>query len=157
LRAVHKTIAAVTVDLERFAFNRAVARIHELANALGDLDGGGEGEPWVMREGFEALTRLANPMMPHLTEELWHRLGHETPLVDTRWPAADPTLAVDDTVTVAVQVNGKLRGTLDLPRDAARDAAEGAALALPAVERARDGRPVRKVVVVPNRVINVVV
>ncbi len=157
LRAIHKTIAAVTADLEKFGFNRAVARIHELANVLGGISGDGPGEAWVLREGFDVLVRLINPMMPHLAEELWQRLGHGTLLVDEAWPAADPVLALDETVTVAVQVNGKLRGTVELPRDAGRDDAEEAALSLPAVERAVAARPVRKIIVVPNRVINVVV
>jgi leucyl-tRNA synthetase len=96
-------------------------------------------------------------MMPHLAEELWQRLGHETLLVAEPWPAADPALTVDDTVTIAVQINGKLKGTVELPRDAARDSAENAALAVPAVAQALDGGAPRKVIVVPNRVVNVVV
>jgi leucyl-tRNA synthetase len=156
-RAVHKTIDGVTQDLEQFRFNRAVARVHELSNTLGDFAGGAPGDDWVLREGYETLTRLIGPMMPHLGEELWRALGHTRLLVDEPWPVADPVLLIDDMVTVAVQVNGKLRGTLELPRDAGQAAAEQAALALPAVVKVVEGRAVRRVVLVPNRVINVVV
>ncbi|MBP2293891.1 leucine--tRNA ligase [Azospirillum rugosum] len=156
-RLVHKTIAGVSEDLEKFRFNKAVARVRELSNALAELDGQGEGEAWVLREGFEAIVRLVGPMMPHLGEELWAQLGHTTLLVNQPWPQADAALVVEDSVTVAVQVNGKLRATLELPRDMAKDAAEQTALADPNVQRALEGKPVRKVIVVPNRVINVVV
>ena len=154
-RAIHKTIAAVSADLDRFHFNRAVARVRELTNLLADLEGEDDGA--VRREGLETVVRLIGPMMPHLAEELWQALGHETLLADTPWPEADPALVKEESVTVAVQVNGKLRGTLQLARDVAREEAEAAALALPTVAAATKGQPVRKIIVVPNRVINVVV
>lgn len=103
------------------------------------------------------MVRLIGPMMPHLAEELWQRLGYQGLLVDSAWPEADPALVVEDTATVAVQVNGKLRATLQLPRDAATDAAQAAALADLNVQKAMDGKPARKIIVVPNRIINVVV
>jgi len=111
----------------------------------------------VMREGVEAAVRLIGPMMPHLGEELWRALGHERLLADEPWPAADPALVVEETVTVAVQVNGKLRATIELPRDTGQAAAEQAALAQPTVQRAMDGKPPRKIILVPNRIVNVVV
>ncbi|HEX7968878.1 MAG TPA: leucine--tRNA ligase [Stellaceae bacterium] len=155
-RITHRTIAAVTDHIEKFRFNSAVARIRELTNLLEEMsDGPGAGA--VMREGVEVAVRLIGPMMPHLAEELWHALGHETLLADKRWPEADPTLVVDETVTIAVQVNGKLRATIELPRDADQQAAEAAALAQPTVERAIEGKRPRKIIVVPNRIINVVV
>ena len=95
-------------------------------------------------------------MMPHLAEELWHLLGHDSLLVDQPWPVAQDDLLRDDTVTYAIQVNGKLRGTIELARDIAEEDARKTALSQPAVERALEGRPVRKVIVVPNRLINVV-
>ncbi|WP_431856791.1 leucine--tRNA ligase [Azospirillum sp.] len=156
-RLIHKTIAGVGEDLDKFRFNKAVARVRELSNALAELDGKGAGEAWVLREGYEALVRMVAPMMPHLAEELWAHLGHATPLVEQPWPEADATLATDDVVTMAVQVNGKLRATLELPRDIAKDEAEKRALADANVQKALEGKPVRKVIVVPNRVINVVV
>jgi leucyl-tRNA synthetase len=156
-RTVHKAVAGVGEDLDKFRFNKAVARVRELSNALAELDGKGAGEGWVLREGYEALVRMVAPMMPHLAEELWTHLGHATPLVEQPWPEADAALATDDVVTVAVQVNGKLRATLSLPRDAAKDVAEQLALADANVQKALEGKPVRKVIVVPNRVINVVI
>jgi len=160
-RTVHKSIAAVTEDLEQFRFNRAVARVRELSNALDDLvdqpaSADGAGRAWVLRFGYETLVKLLGPMMPHLGEELWHQLGHRRLLVDEPWPSADPRLVQDDTVTMAVQVAGKLRGTIDMPRDAPRDSVEPAALALPAVAKLLQGKAPRKVIVVPNRIVNVV-
>ncbi len=155
-RATHKAIARVTEDLDSFRFNRAVAAVHELANAIGDFSGAGEAAAWARREALEALVRLAGPMMPHLAEELWHRLGHAALLAETSWPEADPALLAADTVTVAVQVKGKTRGTIELPPDAPQADAEAAALALPTVIAALDGKPIRKIVFVPNRIINVV-
>jgi leucyl-tRNA synthetase len=157
LRLTHRTIANVTEDLDRFRFNRGVARIRELTNALEEVAGTGAGEAAVLRFGIEIATRLLGPMMPHLAEELWSGLGHQTLLVDQPWPKADPALVADETITVAVQVNGKLRGTVELPRDADQATAEAAALALEAVQRLLAGKKPRKVIVVPNRIVNVVV
>ncbi len=160
-RAAHKTIDGVTRDLERFGFNRALARIRELVNGLADFaGGGGDADPaagWVYREGLETAVRLMNPMVPHLAEELWAALGHRTMLAGEPWPEPDPDLLVDETVTVAVQLNGKLRGTIELPNDADREAAEAGALALEPVAAALAGKPPRKVIYVPNRIVNVVV
>ncbi len=156
-RLIHKTIAAVSQDLDRFHFNKAVARIRELTNAAESLKPSEDGSAWVLREAQDAIVRLIGPMMPHLAEELWQRLGHGTLLADTAWPEYDPALLEEDSVTIAVQVNGKLRGTVDLPRDSSREEAESAAMALPNVSRAVGESGVRKVIIVPNRIINVVV
>jgi leucyl-tRNA synthetase len=156
-RTTHKTIASVTDDIEKFRFNRAVARIRELSNALEGLDIADPAAAGaVLREALEIVTRLLGPMMPHLCEEMWHELGHAEMLADVPWPAADADLARDEQVTIAVQVNGKLRATLDLPRDSAATDVEQAALALPQVTRILDGKAPRKVVVVPNRIVSVV-
>ncbi|MDH5748499.1 MAG: leucine--tRNA ligase [Rhodospirillales bacterium] len=157
LRATHKTIAAVSGDLDRFHFNKAVARIRELTNLFEELSDADDGAPWVLRHGYDVVLRLLGPMMPHLGEELWHVLGNDGLLADAPWPEADPALLHEDVVTVAVQVNGKLRGSLQLPKDGDRKAAEEAALQLPNVAQAMAGKPARKVIVVPNRIINVVV
>ncbi len=154
---VHKTIAAVTEDLDKFHFNKAVARIRELTNALGDLKPGQAGAGWLMRQGLEAALVLINPMTPHLAEALWQKLGHVKMLVDTAWPKADPALLTDDSVKLAVQVNGKLRGDIELPRDASQEQAEAAALAHPNVQLAIGGKAVRKIILVPNRIVNVVI
>jgi leucyl-tRNA synthetase len=162
-RAAHKTIAGVSDDIEKFHFNKALARLRELVNEITEFVGT-SGAPeaisgcgWALREAFEALTRMIGPMMPHLAEELWRSLGHNQLIVETPWPEADRRLIVDDSVIVAVQVNGKLRATIELPRDAAQSVAEAAAVALDVVQRLLAGKPPRKVIVVPNRIVNVVV
>ena len=154
-RALHRAIHWVTDDFDKFRFNRAVARIRELTNLL--EDDGARLPPLVLREGIETAVRLIAPMMPHLAEELWQTLGHDTLLADEPWPKAAAALLLDERVTVAVQVNGKLRATLELPRDADQDAASKAALAQEGVTRALAGKPVRKVILVPNRIINLVI
>ncbi|MBV9828628.1 MAG: leucine--tRNA ligase [Alphaproteobacteria bacterium] len=156
-RTIHKTIATVTDDLEKFRFNRAVARIRELTNALEDLPVDEPGAGTVLREGLEIATQLLGPMMPHLAEEMWQALGHREIIAETAWPKADSDLARDEQVTLAIQVNGKLRGTIEMPRDAAEDDVKAAALAIPQVAKLLDGKAPRKVVVVPNRIVSVVV
>ena len=155
-QATHRTIAGITHDIENFHFNRAVARVYELANAFENF-AGEPGAAFAKRECLEVLTRLIGPMMPHLAEEMWLALGHESLLTETPWPVAEPELVREDTVTIAVQVAGKLRATLEFRRDSDEAAVQAAALANDNVQRAIAGRAVRKVVVVPNRVVNVVV
>jgi leucyl-tRNA synthetase len=155
-RSVHKTIQGVTGDLERFAFNVAVAKLRELTNELSALDGKTEGEAFVYREGMENIAKLLQPMLPHLAHEMWERLGHKTLLCDEAWPKADPAMAQDSSVTVAVQVNGKLRATIQLPRGASKQDAEKAALAIEGVQRALAGNAPKKVIVVPDKIVNVV-
>jgi leucyl-tRNA synthetase len=155
-RATHKAIAAVTEQVEALRFNVAVAQVRTLSNALEALDGKGEGEAWVLGEGLRALCHLVAPMCPHLAEEMWVALGGTGLLCERAWPEADPALLVDGTVKVAVQVNGKLRATIDLPRDAPEAQAREVALAQPNVAAAMAGKPPRKVIVVPNRIVNVV-
>ena len=163
-RNTHKAIQAITADIERFHFNGAVARLYELVNTLAAFKPKNEGDRWAAGEAAQVFTRLVSPMTPHLAEELWQVLGQgaaagakDKLLADLPWPEADPALVVDDEVTIAIQVNGKLRATLALPRDAEKALAEETALAEPAVQRALEGRDPRKVIVVPNRVVNVVV
>jgi leucyl-tRNA synthetase len=163
-QASHRAIAAVTDDIEKFRFNRAVARVYEFANAIDDFLATSEGiarlsagHGFALREALESLARIVAPMMPHLAEEVWRALGHANLLAQARWPVADPALVVEAEVTVAVQVNGKLRATIALPRDADRGVAETAALKDANVRRAMDGKPARKVIVVANKVVNVVV
>ncbi|NQW01513.1 MAG: leucine--tRNA ligase [Rhodospirillales bacterium] len=156
-RTVHKTISGLTEDLDRFHFNKAVARIRELSNTLETLQPEQAGADWVMRFGLETLICLIAPMTPHIAEEAWQRLGHDSILANTPWPKADQALVLDDMQTIGVQVNGKLRGTIELPVDCPRDIAEQQALELPNVISAMDGKPARKVIVVPNRIVNVVI
>jgi leucyl-tRNA synthetase len=158
-RAVHRTVAAVGDDLDKFRFNRAVARIRELTNAIEEVpetSWAAPGAGAVLREALETLSRLLGPMMPHLAEEMWQSLGGAGLLAEQPWPVADPELAREEQVTIAVQVNGKLRATLEFPRDTASPEIENAALELPQVARWLDGRPPRKVIVVPNRIVSIV-
>jgi leucyl-tRNA synthetase len=156
-RAIHRTIAGVGEELERFHFNKAVALIRELSNRFETLDPGDPAAPVLLRQGLETLVLLFGPMVPHLAEELWQRLGHRGLLAEAPWPEADPAFLVEDQVTVAVQVNGRLRATIQLPKGADRAALEAGALAEPNVTRAIGDRPVRRVIVVPDKVVNVVV
>ncbi|MEO1774609.1 MAG: leucine--tRNA ligase [Pseudomonadota bacterium] len=158
-KATHKTIAGVTADIEGFTFNKAVARLYELANALGSAAQQAEasGMAQARREGIETLLRLMNPMAPHLTEELWQTLGHTTPLVDMPWPQADAALARDDVILLPVQVNGKKRAEVEVARDADKDSIQALVLETPDVVRYLDGKPPKKVIVVPGRIVNVVV
>jgi leucyl-tRNA synthetase len=156
-RAIHRTIADVSDQLERLHFNKAVALIRELSNRLEALDPDDPAAPALLREGLEALVQLLGPMAPHLTEELWAQLGHDGLLIEAAWPQADPAWLVEDQVTLAVQVNGRLRGTIQLPKGCERAAIEAAALAEPNVARAIGDQALRRVIVVPDKIVNVVV
>jgi leucyl-tRNA synthetase len=158
-RQVHRAIAQVTDEIERLHFNKAVALVRELSNAIEGFatgEGTTAATAAAMREAVETLVLLLGPMMPHLAEELWQRLGHDRLLALTPWPKADPALLSADTVVVAVQVNGKRRAELRLRPGAAEDEARAAALADPAVLRAMAGKPPRRVIVVPDKIVNVV-
>ena len=130
------------------------SRIHELVNTLSALEPETDGD--VLHEGLEAVTRLIGPMMPHLAEELWKMLGHEKLVAESDWPAFDASLLVQETVKIAVQVRGKMRGTIEIANDADQAVAEAAAIALPTVTAALDGDEIKKIIYVPNRIINVI-
>ncbi len=153
-RATHRAIAAVTEDLAALRFNRAVARIYEFANAIGGTDSTLDGA--VRREALETLVLLIGPMMPHLAENAWKELGHGQLVIETPWPKADPALTSSDTVTMAVQVNGKLRGTLEIGKEMDEPTIRNAALALETVQRVLEGKEPRRVIVVPGRIVNIV-
>ncbi len=153
-QATHRTIAAVTEALEGFAFNVAVARIHELANAIGEA---GAAPLSARQDALEALARLAAPMMPHLAEELWATLRPGAGLVaQLPWLEPDPALLAANTVTLAVQVLGKLRATIEVPVDATDEQVFALAEAEPNVIRALEGKPIRKRIHVKGRVVNLV-
>lgn len=156
-KQAHRTVAGVSEDLDQLFMNKAVSKIRELSNSLHSLDAQKADEAWVMREGLEILIRLINPMTPHLAEELWSLLGHEIILAETEWPAAQKDLLEDDSVTIAVQVNGKLRATITLPKDADKQTAQDEALSHDDIKRAVDGKDIKKVIVVPGRIVNLVV
>ena len=151
--ATHRVIAAVTDDVNALRFNRAVAQIYTLANAIGAA---GAASGPVRREALETIVLLIGPMMPHLAETCWEALGHKTMVVQSPWPVADPTYLKSETVTMAVQVNGKRRGEIVVAPDAGESVAKESALALEPVRRALDGKAPKRVIVVPGRIVNIV-
>ena len=156
-RIAHKTLNGVSQNIEALRYNVAVAQIYELTHALSAALGkSGDGMKWAIRETAELLVQMIGPMLPHLAEDCWERLGYNTLLADQPWPQAEAGLLVDDVITIAVQVNGKRRDELTVARTATSEEIEAAALELEPVVRALAGRPVRKVIVVPQRIVNVV-
>jgi leucyl-tRNA synthetase len=158
-RTTHRTIQAVSEDLKGLRFNRGIARIYELANALTaalQKNDRSDGMAAAIKEAGDIFVILIAPMMPHLAEECWRVLGHAGLVVDEPWPKADPALVTSDEVTIAVQVNGKRRDEIRLPKGLSQAKVETAVLALENVKRALDGKPVRKVIVVTDRIANVV-
>ena len=149
-RALHQTIRKVGEDIDALKFNTAIAQMMVFVNEVNPLTE----RPLELLEPFVLV--LA-PFAPHLAEELWSRLGHPDSLAYAPWPAYDPALCVDETVTVAVQVNGKLRATLELPRGADQAAAQAAALADARIQRYVDGGAIRKVIHVPDKLLNLVI
>jgi leucyl-tRNA synthetase len=149
-RLLHKTIKKVTGDIEGMAFNTAISAMMVLANHLAAL-------PAVPREAMRALTLLVSPFAPHLGEELWHLQGNDKSLAHELWPTWDEALCVDDVVEMAVQVNGKVRGRVTLPRAAGEDEARAAALAAEGVGAHTAGKAVKKFIYVPGKIINIVV
>jgi leucyl-tRNA synthetase len=152
-QAAHKAIAAVTEDLEHLRFNRAVAQLYTLANVIGGAE---KADPSVRREALEAIVLLSAPMMPHLAEACWQALGHAKLVAETPWPKYDPALTASDSVTIAIQVNGKRRGEISMAKNADNKDVETAALAEEGVIRALEGKTPKKVIVVPNRIVNIV-
>jgi leucyl-tRNA synthetase len=149
-RKTHQTIAAVAADIEALGFNKAVARIYELTGAVE------KAAPSASRSAaIRALVHLAAPMMPHLAEEAWAKMG-EGLIADAPWPAVDPALLVDDEVTIAIQHMGKLRDTVTAPKGASKDALEALAMTSANLQRSIDGAAIRKVIVVPDRLVNIV-
>ena len=159
-KAAHGALAKVTEAIEKLHFNVCVAHIYEFANALGSAIAKPAETPdfaWAIAEAASIMVRLFHPMMPHLAEECWASLGHATLVADEPWPAVEAALLVENTITLPVQVNGKKRADVTVPRDAKSPEIEAAVLALDAVQKALDGQRPKKVIVVPQRIVNVVV
>ncbi len=162
-RAAHGALAKIEDDIERLRFNVSIATIYEFANTLSAAVGAiettniGDDLRYAFAEAGDMLVHGFAPMMPHLAEECWAALGHETLVSQSAWPQVDRALIVSTQVTMPVQVNGRKRGDVTVPRDADAKTVEAAALALDAVIRALDNKAPKKVVVVPNRIVNVVV
>jgi leucyl-tRNA synthetase len=158
-RQVHETIQKVSDDIgRRYAFNTAIAALMELLNAVAKFDDDSAAGRAVRHEALESMVLLLDPVTPHISHALWQVLGHgETLVEDQPWPQADPAALVKDAVTLAVQVNGKLRGTLEVPVAATREETERLALAEPRVTAALAGATPKKVIVVPGKIVNIVV
>ena len=150
-RLLHRTITGIAEDIEALAFNKAVAKLYTLVGALE------KAAPSRARaDAIAMVPRLIAPMAPHIAEEIWAHLGNDGLVADAGWPEVDPALLVDDSVTIAVQVNGKLRDTLTVAKGAPKDVLEAAALASPGVQRILEGASPKKVIVVPDRLVNIV-
>jgi leucyl-tRNA synthetase len=158
-RAVHETIAKVGDDYgRRMTFNTAIAAVMELINRLAKSDDASAQGRAVMHEAWRSIVLLLNPITPHVSHALWQALGEgETLLEDQPFPQADPAALARDSVVLAVQVNGKLRGQIEVAVDAARETIEAQALAEPGVAKFVEGLAVKKLIVVPGKIVNIVV
>ncbi|MFT7524581.1 MAG: leucyl-tRNA synthetase [Candidatus Paceibacteria bacterium] len=144
---------AVTQGIEGFAFNKSVAKLYEFTNALAKSKADGAAK----RKAMRVMAQLMQPMTPHLAEEVWQLLGGKGLVAQASWPVADPALLVDDMVTMPIQVNGKRKSEISVPKDMPKEEVEKLALADDAVIKFLAGKPVKKLVVVPGRIVNVVI
>ncbi|HBN21970.1 MAG TPA: leucine--tRNA ligase [Holosporales bacterium] len=155
-RLTHKTIDQATRHLDAIALNTYISTLRAFSNEIAKVEEGVTIDKSILREALETLIVLLNPVVPHLAEELWQQLGHGTALVEATWPQADASLLVDDTVTQAIQVNGKLRGTIEIAVGLPKEEIEAQALGHENIKRFIDGQTVRKVIVIPGKVVNIV-
>ncbi|MDR9394032.1 MAG: leucine--tRNA ligase [Roseovarius sp.] len=153
LREMHKTIHEVTGGVESFGFNAAIAKLYAFTNTLAKSRAG----TGAKRQAARALVQLMSPMTPHLSEELWSMLDGAGLVAQASWPVADAAMLVDETITLPVQINGKRRGEISVPRDMDKAEVEKTALAADAVVKALEGAQPKKVIVVPGRIVNVVI
>ena len=156
-RVTHKAIQNVTQDLEGLAFNRGVARIYELTNHIGGFKPADDEARAVLKQSLLHLVHLFSPMMPHLAESCWALLGGEGLVAQAAWPQADSDALVEDEITLPVQINGKRRAEISVPRDADKDMIEKVVMAEPQVEKFLDGQTVKKCIIVPGRIVNLVI
>jgi leucyl-tRNA synthetase len=157
-RKTHQTIAKIGDDIgRRSSFNTAVAASMELLNAINRFEDASDAGRAVEREALEAVVLMLSPMTPHICHALWKELGHETALIDRRWPEFDEAALELDMIELVVQVNGKLRGRVAVPADASKEDIEKLAIADDNVQRFVDGQAIRKIIVVPGRLVNIVV
>ncbi len=156
-RVTHKTIKGVGEAIESFAMNKAVAFLREFYNAISAFKPESEADKPALDEAVRAFVVLINPVCPHLAEELWENaLGQTIMLAQYEWPSYDESLLASDTITIGVQVNGKLRATITLPADADEAKAQEAAMAEEKIQHAMDGKTLRKFIYVPGRIVNIV-
>jgi leucyl-tRNA synthetase len=155
LRLAHKTLDGVTQDIENYHFNKSIARLYEFVNGLAGSKAEVVQSP-AYREAIEIMVKLLGPMTPHLAEEMWQRLGYKGSIIDAPWPEVNKDYLTEEKITIAVQVMGKLRDTLEVSTDIAKDDLETQALGLEKVQRAIDGREIKKIIVVPGKIVNIV-
>ncbi|MGI9232500.1 MAG: leucine--tRNA ligase [Woeseiaceae bacterium] len=157
-RKTHQTIAKISDDIgRRSSFNTAVAAAMELLNAVNRFDDESDAGRAVVHEALESVVLMLSPIVPHICHALWEELGHRTPLIDQAWPVVDDAALEVDMIEIVVQVNGKLRGRVSVPADAEKDAIEQLAIGDENVQRFVAGKDIRKVIVVPGRLVNIVV
>ena len=142
----------MTRAIEGFAFNKAIAKLYELANAIGKSPAGGESRRAVLR----ILAQLLSPFVPHLAEEVWAKADGQGLVIDALWPVADPALLEDDNVVLPIQINGKRRAELSVPKTMSKEDIEALVLADETVQRFLEGAAPKKLIVVPGRIVNVV-
>ena len=156
-RAIHAAIKQASNDVGQFhKFNTAIAQVMTVMNVLEKAPQASEQDRALLQEGLEAVTLLLAPITPHISHELWQQLGHQQAVIDAGWPAVDEAALVQDTITLVVQVNGKLRGQVEMPAAASREEVEAAARSNENVLRFIDGLTIRKVIVVPGKLVNIV-
>lgn len=157
-RMLHDTIAKVGDDIaRRYTFNTAIAAIMELTNHLSRFNDDSPQGGAVRNEAWKGIVRLLAPITPHICDELWHRLGEAGPLIDAAWPEVDESARQRSSVQVVVQVNGKVRARLEMPAGSDKDAVQAAALAEANVQRHLADGAIRKVIHIPDRLLNIVV
>ncbi|MEM7250085.1 MAG: leucine--tRNA ligase [Pseudomonadota bacterium] len=157
-RVIHQTIAKASDDIgRRYKFNTAIAAAMELLNAIADLKGDSTNARAIRQEGLETAVLILAPIVPHVAHQLWRALGHATSIIDESWPVVDESALVQDTIKLVVQVNGKLRDHIEVSVDAPKDAIEALAVESPNAKRFVDDKPIKKVIVVPGRLVNIVV
>ena len=151
-RKLHQTVAGVAADVEALSFNKAVAKVFELVNLIEK-----SGPSADRTTAIKALARIVAPMVPHIAEEAWALFGETGLVADAPWPDVDESLLVEDEVTIAIQVRGKLRDTIVVAKGSSKEHLEQQALASEKVQRSLDGADVKKVIVVPDRLVNIVI
>ncbi|WP_372887824.1 class I tRNA ligase family protein, partial [Shimia sp.] len=153
LREMHKAIRDVTLGVESFGFNASIAKLYAFTNTLAKSQAGGDAK----RTAARTLAQLMSPMTPHLAEELWQLLGGEGLVIAAPWPQADEAMLVEANVTLPIQINGKRRAEISVPKDMAKEEVEKIVLAHEAVTSRLEGAQPKKLIVVPGRIVNVVI
>ena len=157
-QSVHATLAKVSDDVgRRYTFNTAIAANMELLNELGRFDDSSEQGRAVMQEALESVVLMLSPIVPHITHTLWAALGHEQAIIECRWPQVDQAALVQESMQLVVQVNGKVRGKIDVAADAGKEDIEAAATGDDNVQKHIADKPVRKIIIVPGKLVNIVI